>query len=163
MNSLYARFSSRVAKTTTTQRPRFIPMKILLLEKTPKSARETLETLRKLDVSATVEWCSSVDDALASLRASKGAPFSALLFDLSTDVEGAGGIIARATRLDVLGKTAVIAISDSNSNQCRATALARDAQGFLPKPLDPKRLQEMLTKRRLYWELRELPTRLDEY
>ena len=138
-------------------------MRIMIFDEDWNSAAKTRKALASLEGSPQICWVRSVAEALETLIKSSHQPVSAILFEISLEGQDWDIFYSVAQPLGLLENIAVIATSNDHEDVVRAKALAMDAHGYLAKPLDKRRLEEMLSRDRLFWELSELPRDLAEY
>lgn len=138
-------------------------MNILIVDDREYDALELSTKLAKVNLSSTVSWRSSPDQALAELTNSDTASYDFVFVDqhmpgrLGTDlVKELGKVLNRNV-------TRVIMLTSDDGNDTRARALVSDCDGFLTKPADINRIRTILDGSKCRWEPSDLPSDLSLY
>lgn len=138
-------------------------MKIYLIEDDEFDAMHIANTIKHLLPSAKVISATTTEDARKLLERDMGREPDAVIVDHHLPGEDGAEFVRQLRKDRLAGSAMIVMLTSDASDRTRAEALASDFDAFLTKPVETRRLKDILTRRRPFWEKNDLPGNLDLY
>ena len=134
----------------------------MCIEDIDGNASETVRIVQQVRPMARIKRASNLLDAVVQALKAK-IPFDLVLIDQKLNGAVGTEFVAPLRNCQSTADCPVVLLTANCSDTVRSLALANDISALVYKPLDPKRLDEIINQGRVFWELQDLPKDLGEY
>ena len=138
-------------------------MNILIIDDDPDYTEDLVYKIRDLPLKTRVMSAVSVDDALECLAVRSTPHIDFLFLDECMPGDTGSESLPGLRMFEKAEGAKAIMMTGLADDRTRARALASGFDAFLEKPASEKLLTRILVERKVFWDLHDLPYRLDAY